>query len=206
VWLASFLVPTGQVGWTLSPTRTSEDFAAHLTTVVAQLPAMARYDWGLDTLQTPWSLEMCHVVAAWCALPFAPKTLERGVQRRALLSDPTHKHGFHLTPTQGSWLHQVELWFSVLARRCLQRGAFGSVEDCATRLCDSLEVYNTHHARPYRWTYTGQPWVRATPFSHTRRQQQHGRAWFSPRPQRFARLFSPPRPYQRTAVPLAANL
>ena len=45
VLLASFLVPTGQVVWTLSPTRTSEDFAAHLTTVVSQLPAMARYDW-----------------------------------------------------------------------------------------------------------------------------------------------------------------
>jgi len=25
-----------------------------------------------------------------------------------------------------------------------------------------LEVYNTHHAHPYRWTYTGQPLVRAT--------------------------------------------
>jgi len=27
------------------------------------------------------------------------------------------------------------------------------------------DVYNTHHAHPYRWTYVGQPLVRATPFS-----------------------------------------
>jgi len=206
VLLASFLVPTGQVGWTLSPTRTSEDFAAHLTTVVSQLPAMARYDWVLDNLNTHWSLEVCRVVAAWCALPFAPKTLERGVQRRAFLSDPTHKHVCRFTPTHGSWLNQVALWFSVLTRRFLQRGDFDSVEDFATRLCNSLELYNTHRAHPYRWTSTGQPLVRATPFSQTRRQQRHGRAWFSPRPQRFERIFYPPRPYHRTAVPLAANL
>ena len=42
--LASFVVPTGQVLWNLGMTRTSEDFAAHLRTVVAQLPKMARYD------------------------------------------------------------------------------------------------------------------------------------------------------------------
>jgi len=40
--LASFVVPTGQVVWHLGTTRTSEDFAAHLRTVVTQLPAMAR--------------------------------------------------------------------------------------------------------------------------------------------------------------------
>jgi hypothetical protein len=40
--LASFVVPPGQVLWNLGLTRTSEDCAAHLQTVVAQLPAMAR--------------------------------------------------------------------------------------------------------------------------------------------------------------------
>ena len=63
-----------------------------------------------------------------------------------------------------------------------------------------LEVYNTHHAHPYRWTYKGQPLVRATPFSRTRRQQRHGRAWFSIRPKRFERVFYPPRPYKRAAA------
>src|SRR5499426_1251489 len=86
------------------------------------------------------------------------------------------------------------------------RGDYASAQDFDTRLSDYLEVYNTHHAHPYRWTYTGQPLVRATPFSQTRRQQQQGRAWFSPRPQRFERAFYPPRPYKRTATPLVMNL
>src|SRR4029434_10483521 len=89
--------------------------------------------------------------------------------RLAVLCEPTLKHVFHFTPKHGSWLHQVELWLSVLARRFLKRGDFDSAHDFETRLSDYLEVYNTHHAHPYRWTYTGQPLVRATPFSRTRR-------------------------------------
>ena len=89
---------------------------------------------------------------------------------------------------------------SVLARRFLKRGDFDSAQDFETRLFDYLEIYNTHHAHPYRWTYTGQPLMRATPFSRTRRQQRQGRAWFSSRPQRFERVFYPPRPYKRAAA------
>jgi hypothetical protein len=198
--IASFVVATGQVVWNLGQTRTSEDFATHLATVVQQLPAMQRYDWVVDNLNTHWSLEVCHRVAQWCSVPFVAKDLHCGAQRRAFLSDPTHQHVFHFTPKHGSWLNQVELWFSVLARRFLKRGDFDSARDFETRLSDYLEIYNTHHAHPYRWTYTGQPLVRATPFSRTRRQQRHGRAWFSVRPKRFERVFYPPRPYKRAAA------
>jgi len=154
----------------------------------------------VDHLNTHWSLDVCRLVAAWCDIPCVAKALRRGAARRTFLRDPTHKHVFHFTPKHGSWLNQVELWLSVLARRLLKRGNFCSAQDFETRLSDYLEVYNTHQAHPYRWTYTGQPLVRATPFSQTRRQQRQGRACFSSRPQRFERAFYPPRPYKRTAA------
>ena len=198
--IASFVVPTGQVVWTLGTPRTSADVAAHLAHVVKQLPAMPRYDWGVDNLNTPWSLDVCSLVAQWCKVPLVAKDLSRGVQRRAFLSDPSPQHVFHFTPKHGSWLNQVELWLSVFARRFLKRGDCCAAQDFEARLCDYLEVDNTHQAHPYRWTYTGQPFVRATPFSQTRRQQRQGRAWFSSRPQRFERAFYPPRPYKRAAA------
>src|SRR3954453_10597117 len=126
----------------------------------------------MSNLNTHWSLELCRLVAAWCALPFAPKTLERGVQRRAFLTDPSHKHVFHFTPKHGSWLNQVELWFGTLAKRWLKRGDFTSAQDFVTRFQSYMDDYNTQRAHPYRWTYTGQSLVRATPFSQTRRQAQ----------------------------------
>src|SRR5207248_5472024 len=140
---------------------------------------------------THWSLEVCRLVAGWCKVPFVATDLRRGVQRRAVLSDPRHQHVFHLTPQHGSWLNQGALWFSVLARRFLQCGDFGAAQDCETRLWDDLEIDNTPAAHPYRWTSTGHPLVRATPCSHTRRQQHHGRVWLRSRPPRFERVFSP---------------
>jgi hypothetical protein len=195
--ITSFVVATGEVIGDLGPTRTSVDFAAHLGHVAGCFPEAQGCDWIVDNLNTHWSLEVCRVIAAMSDVPIDEAELRTGQQRRAFLTDTTHKHVFHFTPTHGSWLNQVELWFSVLARRFLKRGDFSSMEAFEARLLAYLDDYNRCHAHPYRWTYTGTPLVRGIPFSQTRRQQRQGRAWFSPRPQRFERYLYPPRPYQR---------
>src|SRR5437870_13133919 len=102
--LASFVVPTGHLVWHLGQTRTSADWAAHLANVVHQLPAMQRYDWVVDNLNTHWSLAVCRLVAHWCGVPFVAQALRRGAQRRAVLSDPTHQHVCHVTSKHGPWL------------------------------------------------------------------------------------------------------
>jgi hypothetical protein len=204
--IASFVVPTGQVLWDLGVTRTSVDFAAHLAQVAAQFPDHQRFHWVLDNLNTHWSLDVCALLARLNGRPFHPRDLRTGPQRRTFLTDPEYKHVCHFTPKHGSWLNQVELWFSTLARRFLKRGDFASAEEITARLLGYLDDHNARRAHPYRWTYTGQPLVRGTPFSQTRRQQCHGRAWVSPRPQTFQRILYPPRPYKRRPAALAGNL
>jgi transposase len=195
--IASFVVPTGKVVWDLGVTRTSKDFAVHLANVASQFPDQHRFHWILDNLNTHWSLDVCELMARLNGVPFFKRSLRTGRERRAFLTDPNHKHVFHFTPKHGSWLNQVELWFSTLSRRWLKRGDFASAEEFVARLQAYMHDYNMHRAHPYRWTYTGQPLVRATPFSQTRRQQLFGRAWFGSRPQRFERFLYPPRPYRR---------
>jgi transposase len=195
--LTTFCVPTGKVVWDLKPTRTAVDWAEHLQHASQQFPAMQKYHWVVDNLNTHWSLEVCRLVAQWCGITPDERQLRRGKDRRAFLSNPEHSHVFHFTPLHGSWLNQVELFFSVLARRFLRQGDFASMEQFEQLLTAWLERYNERHAHPYRWTYTGEPLVRATPFSQTRRQQRRGRVGFGQRPPLFQRILYPPRPYKR---------
>ena len=53
--------------------------------------------------------------------------------RRAFLEDSTHRIRFVYTPRHCSWRNQVELWFSILARRLLERASFTSLEDLRSR-------------------------------------------------------------------------
>ena len=62
----------------------------------------------------------------------------------------------HYTPTHASWLNQVELFFSILARRLLKRGEFHSVEDLVARVMAFIADDN-RTATPFRWTYDGRP-------------------------------------------------
>jgi hypothetical protein len=205
--ITTFVVATGEVVWDLGPTRTNLDFRAHVLRVATHFGAMKKFDWIVDNLNTHMSLDLCGVVAYLCGLPLNLKELKTQEQRRAWLSDPEHKHTFHYLPRHGSWLNQVEMWFSVLARQFLRRGDFSSLEEFTQRLLRYMEDYNQEKAHPYRWTYTGEPLVRGTPFSQTQRQRRQGRAWFGTRPQLFERVIHPPRPYRRSqARPLAANL
>lgn len=204
--ITTFVVATGEVVWDLGPSRTNLDFRAHVLRVAAHFPTMKQFDWVVDNLNTHMSLDLCEVVAYLCGLPLRPKEWKTQEQRRAWLSDPSHKHVFHFTPVHGSWLNQVELFFSVLSRQFLRRGDFNSVKEFEERLWMYLEEYNQGKSHPYRWTYTGEPLVRGTPNSQTQRQRRQGRAWFGTRPPLFERLIHPPRPYRRQPESLAVNL
>lgn len=62
----------------------------------------------------------------------------------------------HNTPTHGSWLNQIELFFSILERRLLRNGEFTSVDELGDRLIAFINDYN-RRAKPFRWTYDGHP-------------------------------------------------
>lgn len=198
---ASFCVPTGQVAYDLSLTHNGTDFVTHLDHAVAELPPAERYHWVLDNNRTHSTPAVCAWVAKQSGLQRQEGQLKTAKARRQWLSEPEHKHVFHFTPVHGSWLNQVEMFFSVLTRRLLKRDDFASVEAFVQRLGEWMGYYNREKAHPYRWTYTGRPLVRDIPSEQTRQQQKRGQAFFSPRPKCFQRLFYPPRPYHRAVPP-----
>jgi transposase len=62
----------------------------------------------------------------------------------------------HHTPKHASWLNQVELVFSILARRLLKRGEFSDRDDLVAKIMAWIANYD-RTAKPFAWTYDGKP-------------------------------------------------
>ncbi len=59
----------------------------------------------------------------------------------------------HFTPTSGSWLNLVEVWFGIIERQALRRGTFRSVRDLNTKIRSFINGWNTRK-HPFIWTKT----------------------------------------------------
>ncbi|MFZ1410323.1 MAG: IS630 family transposase [Micropruina sp.] len=57
----------------------------------------------------------------------------------------------HFTPTSGSWLNLVEVWFGIIERQAIRRGAFPSVADLMTKIRAFINGWN-HRKHPFIWT------------------------------------------------------
>lgn len=63
----------------------------------------------------------------------------------------------HFTPTYASWLNQIEIWFNILSKDVLKGGVWKSKEQLAAQLIEYIKTYNQTRAKPFAWTYTGNP-------------------------------------------------
>ena len=68
-----------------------------------------------------------------------------------------HRMRFVYTPKHTSWLNQVEIWFSILARRLRKRGNFASIEVLQEWVLAFIASFNATLAKPFKWTYKGRP-------------------------------------------------
>ncbi len=135
---ACFNVGTGKVLGRCTLRRTRSDFFAFLDLVAATY-RQRRVHAVLDNLNTHHDTRQGEFISEW-----------------------NRRHGnrfvFHYTPTHGSWLNQVELWFGIVSRRVLRYGSFAQPDDLVAAIARFLTEWNAH-AHPFRWTYTGTPLV-----------------------------------------------
>ena len=78
----------------------------------------------------------------------------------------THKHAdieawlakhprvtLHFTPTSGSWLNLVEVFFGIITRQAIRRGSFDSVPQLVAAIRTFIDGWN-ERCHPFAWTKT----------------------------------------------------
>ena len=133
--IAGFVVHTGEVLATCGATRTSTDLLAFMEGVAQHFP-----DAPIHVIWDNLNIHYDGKDQRWTA--FNARHGQRFV--------------FHYTPKHASWVNQVELFFSILQRRCLRGASFPSTAALRTAVLAFIQRWN-EHAHPFRWTFQGYP-------------------------------------------------
>ena len=162
-FIVNFEVATGQVGYvSCGPTRTEKDYLNHIQATVAAEPDVNRWHFVVDNLNTHQSESLVRFVAAESdivdtelGVKGVSGILKSMKSRAEFLRNPEHRIVFHYTPKHASWMNQIEIWFSILARKALKRGNFVSIDDLKAKVLAFINYYNETMSKPFKWTTKG---------------------------------------------------
>jgi transposase len=127
--LAGFRVNDGQVYGMVRLKHRSREFCELLALLDEQTPTGMPIHLILDPVSSHWSAE----VASW------------------LDSHPHRRFVFHFLPVHASWLSFIEVWFSIISRKCLKRADFADATVATQQIEGFIATYNTHSAHPFEW-------------------------------------------------------
>lgn len=129
--LATLNVHTGEVIADCGPTRTADDVVQHMECVARTYP-------DVDVHIVLDNLNIHHG--------------DRWVQFNERHGGRFH---FHYTPLHASWVNQIELFFSVLAKRSLRRKSLRSTEELRAHVLAFVARWNARDRKPFAWKFAG---------------------------------------------------
>ncbi len=127
--LAGFRVQDGRVCGMVRLQHRSREFCELLALMDEHTPV----DEPIHLLLDPVSSHRSAEVAAWLA------------------DHPRRTFHFHFLPVHASWLSFIEVWFSILSRKCLRRADFTDATIASQQIEAFIVNYNAHLAHPFEW-------------------------------------------------------
>ena len=125
---AALEVATGKVTDACHPRHTHAEFLAFLKQVAKAYPRVP-----LHVVADNYATHKHPAVQAW------------------LTKHPRVR--MHFTPTSGSWLNLVEVFFGIITRQAIRRGTFTSVKDLIAAIETFIDAWNDR-CQPFVWTKT----------------------------------------------------
>jgi transposase len=122
---------TGKVIGQCLPRHRGREFVIFLRQLEQAVPPDLEVRLILDN----YSTHKCPPVQRW------PKSQKR------------QRFHFHFTPTNSSWLNQVERWFAEITRQQIRRGSFHSVKELEPTIYQYLAAWD-QTPRPFVWVAT----------------------------------------------------
>ncbi len=123
---AALEVATGKITQTGQPRHRHQEFLRFLKQVAKAYPRVA-----------------LHVVCDNYATPKHP-AVKAWLARHPRIT-------LHFTPTSGSWLNLVEIFFGIITRQAIRRGTFGSVRELIEAITRFIDGWN-ERCEPFVWT------------------------------------------------------
>lgn len=131
--IAGLNVHTGQITAQIGPRRKARDLLRFMTLLASVYPK--------GILCIIWDNLNIHLGERW----------EKFNRRHG------NRFRFYYTPKHASWVNQIELWFSILQRKCLKHASFRSTRALKAAVTSFVLHWNERLARPFRWTFKGYP-------------------------------------------------
>jgi transposase len=123
---AALEVATGKVTDACYPKHRHQEFLRFLTKVAAAYPGVE-----LHVVCDNYATHKHPQVKAWLA-------------RNPRIT-------LHFTPTSGSWLNMVEIFFGIITRQAIRRGTYRSVKDLIIAISAFIDGWNDR-CQPFIWT------------------------------------------------------
>jgi transposase len=127
---AALEIATGTVTAACKPRHRHQEFLAFLKQVARAYP-----DTDLHLVMDNYAAHKRPEIKAWLAANPRIQT--------------------HFTPTSGSWLNLVEVWFGIIERQAIRRGTFRSVRDLNAKIRAFVDGWNDR-CHPFVWTKTAE--------------------------------------------------